>query len=98
MKETNGMVEDKKVTAPHGIVLENRRSLHISGVTDVGEFDEQTVQTVTSQGGLMIRGRALHISRLDLENGDLWLDGEIHALQYTEAIHKGKGSFSRFFR
>lgn len=91
------MSEEKK-TMPHGLILENRKNLHLSGVTDVGEFDEQIIRTVTSMGGLLIRGKHLHISRLNLESGDLVIDGEIHALQYTELVHKGKGVMARLFR
>lgn len=92
------MAEEKKTAAPHGVIMENRHKLHLSGVTDVGAFDEQTVHTVTSMGGLLVRGRDLHISQLNLENGELRIEGEIHALQYTEAVQKGKSKVARLFR
>lgn len=92
------MSDENKVKMNHSIILDNRKSLHLSGVTDVGAFDEQIIRTVTSMGGLVIRGKGMHISRLSLETGDLLIDGEIHAMQYTEMIHKGKGTLSRIFR
>lgn len=91
------MAEDKKTTT-HGLILENRKNLHLTGVTDVGAFDEQVIRTVTCMGGLVVRGKGLHISRLSLETGDMLIDGEIHALQYTEGVFKGKSGLSRIFR
>ena len=90
------MSDEKK--KPHSLILENRQNLHLTGVTDVGEFDEQLIRTITSMGGLHVRGKRLHISQLDLTSGDLVIDGEIHALQYVEAVHKGKGAVARLFR
>ena len=91
-------MSDEKKTQPHSLILENRQNLHLTGITDVGEFDEQLIRTVTSMGGLLVRGKRLHISQLDLASGDLVIDGEIHALHYVEAVHKGKGAVARLFR
>lgn len=91
-------MNDEKSAQPHGLILENRRNLHLTGVTDVGAFDEQLIRTTTSMGGLLIRGKNLHISQLDLTGGDLVVDGEIHALQYAESVQKGTGAWARLFR
>ena len=64
-------MSDEKKTQPHSLILENRQNLHLTGITDVGEFDEQLIRTVTSMGGLLVRGKRLHISQLDLASGDL---------------------------
>jgi len=38
------MAEEKKAPAmPHNLILEDRRTLTVSGVSDVDSFDEQTV-------------------------------------------------------
>ena len=61
-------------------------------------FDEQTVIAYTGLGQLVIRGKELHISKLNLESGELRLEGEISALAYTDS-HAGKGGFlSKMFR
>jgi sporulation protein YabP len=88
-------VAEEKTT--HGIILENRQHLHLTGVTDVGAFDEQVIRTVTTMGGLVVRGKGLHISRLSLETGDMVIDGEVHALQYTEGVYR-KNGFARLLR
>ena len=92
------MAEEKKTKLPHNLILEDRKKLNISGVEDVDSFDEQTVIAYTSLGQLVIRGKSLHISKLNLESGELQLDGEIAALAYTDS-HGGKGGFlSKMFR
>ncbi|HCW79789.1 MAG TPA: sporulation protein YabP, partial [Ruminococcaceae bacterium] len=40
----------------------------------------------------------LHIDRLDLETGELTLDGEISSITYTENRSSGGGMFSRLFK
>ncbi len=93
------MAEEKKaVKLPQNIILENRKNLHVSGVEDVDSFDEQTVVAYTGLGQLVIRGKDLHICKLNLESGELQLEGEITTLAYTDN-HTGKGGFlSKMFR
>ena len=93
------MAEEKKAAKlPQNIILENRKNLHVSGVEDVDSFDEQTVVASTGLGQLVIRGRDLHICKLNLESGELQVEGEFSALAYTDN-HAGKGGFlSKMFR
>ena len=93
------LAEEKKAAKlPHNLILENRKNLHLSGVEDVESFDEQTVIAYTGLGQLVIRGKELHISKLNLESGELRLEGEIAALAYTDS-HAGKGGFlAKMFR
>lgn len=93
------MADDKKNTAmPHNLVLEDRRLLTLSGVSDVDSFDEETVVVFTDLGELTIRGADLHINRLSVEVGELTVEGKISALIYSqEAAPKG-GFFSKVFR
>lgn len=91
-------MEEKKARMPHNLILENRHTLTLSGVSDVGGFDEQLITVMTDLGELTIKGDSLHISKLSLETGDLNVDGEIHQLSYTNVPKKGAGLFSRMFQ
>lgn len=89
----------KLMKVPHNIVLEDRRHLTVSGVSDVDSFDEQTVTVFTELGELTVKGEDLHINRLSLEMGELVVDGEIAALSYAEHAKPQQGSFwNRVFR
>lgn len=93
------MAEEKKTVAmPHNLVLEDRRMLTVSGVSDVDSFDEETVVVFTDLGELTIRGSNLHINRLSVEVGELTVEGSISALIYSDEAPKSGGFFSRVFR
>lgn len=82
----------------HSVVIENRKSLQLTGVTDVESFDEQTVVLMTHTGELVIRGQGLHISKIDVASGNLSLEGEIDDLAYGDGRPSGGGLFSKLFR
>lgn len=93
------MTDDKKmVKLPHSIIMEDRKKLSISGVTDIDSFDEQTIIAITDLGELTIRGWNLHITRLNLEQGELIVDGEFSSLTYTDVRPQAKGFFAKVLR
>lgn len=92
------VTDDKKVVPmPHQLLLEDRERLTVSGVSDVDSFDETTIVVYTDMGELTIKGDNLHISRLNVETGDLKVEGTIQALTYAEPAVKG-GFFGRLFK
>ena len=70
---------------PHMLTLDNRRLLTLTGVEDVSGFDEQTIHIKTSDSSLIVKGSTLHISKLNLESGEVAIDGQISSLQYLGA-------------
>ncbi len=81
---------------PHRLLMQDRGHLEMSGVGGVDRFDETLIRVQTSYGTVSVQGTGLHITRLDLEDGALELDGHIAALSYTEP--KQGGFFARLFR
>lgn len=75
----------QKVTTaiPHNIILENRKSLRISGVKDIDSFSESKIVLSTVMGELVIKGDDLHVCSLDSENGDFMMTGCVNALVYN---------------
>ncbi|MCL2106520.1 MAG: sporulation protein YabP [Oscillospiraceae bacterium] len=98
------MAEDRKGTAaapamPHNAILEDRRLLTVSGVSDVDSFDEHAVTVFTDLGELTVRGSDLHINRLSVEVGELLLEGRIDSLSYQDDAPRASGGFlSKVFR
>ncbi len=83
----------------HSVHMENRSFLTVTGVTDVGCFNEHEVAIQTDAGDMSIAGESLHITRLDLDNGQISIEGEIAVIEYEEPLPKKKGSLlSRLFR
>ena len=83
---------------PQNLVLEDRRLLTVSGVSDVDSFDEETIVIFTDLGELTVRGSNLHINKLSIEIGELTVEGNIAALIYSDEAPKSGGFFSKVFR
>ena len=83
----------------HNIIMENRESLTISGVTEVESFDDRCIALYTSLGELVIKGRELNISSMSVETGDMAISGEIWSLIYGDKDRQAPSSFlGRLFR
>ena len=52
----------------------------------------------TDLGELTIKGSNLHINKINLDSGDLELDGEVYSLEYAEDRPAERGFFSKLFR
>jgi sporulation protein YabP len=68
----------------HGIVLENRKNMTLTGVEEVSDFDERKIVLVTELGQLTITGRSLRILYFKTDIGDLRVDGTIDSLVYAD--------------
>ena len=83
--------------APHNVILENRKHLSVSGVSEVISFDENQVSLVTSMGILTVGGQQLHVEKLNLEVGEIAIAGQIEAMVYEEDQLRRRGFWSRLF-
>ena len=82
----------------HAVTLADRKRLSLTGIEDVDCFNEQLVVLRTPLGTLTIAGAGLNISRLDLEDGRVEIDGEVDAMEYSGGKKKSGGLFGRLFR
>ncbi|MGI5907407.1 MAG: sporulation protein YabP [Christensenellales bacterium] len=93
--------EEERRAAPksaHSIVIQGRERITVAGVLDVDSFNETEIQLVTDLGLVTIVGEQMHISRLNLEDGQMIVEGLFVALEYSDEDVKRRGSlFSRLF-
>ena len=88
--EENKFIKSK----PHSITIEGREKIIVNGVRDVASFDENEVSLETEAGGLTIKGTDLHINRLSVDDGTLFVEGYIISCIYNDKIDvKKTGSF-----
>ncbi len=80
----------------HTLMLDNRSKLMITGAQDVNGFNEETVSVQTADGTLVIKGSGLHIEKLNLDTGDVCIEGKVSAMQYIGSASKSK--LSKLFR
>ncbi|MBR2666796.1 MAG: sporulation protein [Oscillospiraceae bacterium] len=92
------MVYDKMESAAHHLILEGRERLSVSGVEDVESFDETAAVMRTVRGLLVVRGQGLHVGRLNLEAGELELEGAVESLAYEREPGEQGTLFRRLFR
>ena len=75
-------MDGKKSMAPHRLMLERQTGGTITGIREVISFDEKEILMQTEEGKLSVKGEALHVKHLDLEHGELSLEGRIDSLVY----------------
>ena len=79
-----GLNQTAKAPHTHKVSLLGRKTCALNGVVDVLAFDVNEIILETEQGMLMIRGSALHVTRLTLEKGEIEIDGKIDSMTYSE--------------
>ena len=85
------------VKKKHSLMLDSRSKLAITGAEDANGFNEETVAVRTVDGTLIIKGSNLHIDKLNLETGDVSVDGKINSLQYFGGDGR-QSKLSRLFK
>ncbi len=68
----------------HRLELDGRERLLVTGVEEVERFDEEEIVMNTTAGVLVVGGNQLHIGKLNLDGGELHVDGAIHTLLYED--------------
>ena len=88
------MPEERKAASRHKLIIDQRESASVSGVLDVISFDEEVIMAETERGVIILKGSGLHVNNLNLDNGQLDIDGEIVSAAYedTGGIGKKKSS------
>ena len=74
----------------HILTLDSRQVLNITAVDDVISFDETLVSLLVGETVLNVNGEGLSIKNLSLENGDVSINGNIHAIVYFDDAPKRK--------
>ena len=81
----------------HRIEIENREAIELSGVIEVINFSEEQISLATELGPLVIVGTELNIQHLNLDDGELIIDGQLISLDYS-AEQKEGGILSNLFK
>ena len=89
-------MEENSVNLPHTLFIDNRSRITLTGVSDVGSFNEELIHVSTALGDVSITGEALQVTKLDLQSGEVQVEGKIISLSYAEMRTKGT-LFSRMF-
>jgi sporulation protein YabP len=80
---------DAQLVLPHRLVLNERSTLTMTGVTEVVSFDELAVVVKTALGTLVIQGKDLQLKQLSPDGGQVAVEGNVTALVYEEPRRSG---------
>lgn len=82
------------------LTLENRKKMVLSGVLEVISFDDKCIALDTTLGTLTVRGQELKMNKLDVQNGDIIILGQINSCVYTttESKKDKESIIARLFR
>ncbi|MBR7181418.1 MAG: sporulation protein YabP [Clostridia bacterium] len=89
--------QNNEKTKKHTLVMNERASAEISGVSEVESFDDQCVVLSTVCGGLTLEGEGLRIGTLDIARGVVEVSGKIGAVIYNDQAPAKRGFRARFF-
>lgn len=87
----------------HELTIANREHVTVSGVLQVISFDDEEIILDTDLGTLNLKGEDLHIKQLNLDDGDLAIEGVVNSVTYAASRVKGgkaraKGFLDRILR
>lgn len=92
---------EQTLNKSHRLEMINRKNLSLTGINDVISFDMNEVLLESTQGMLLIKGNDLKVSRIQLENGEADVEGEVESLVYSEVssyAKKGQSLLKRMFK
>ena len=95
------MEENRPISKAHKITLSNRHSGNLTGILDVVSFDITEVLMETEQGMLHVKGKDLHVNRLNLEKGEVDIEGTVESFSYSQlplSIKKPDGFWAKVFK
>ncbi len=100
LEERRPQVKQMISVPSHSLQMENREKMSVTGVEDVASFTDETVVLVTNMGTLTVKGSELHINKLNVESGELAIEGNIDVCEYSnaDAGRKDGGFFAKLFR
>ena len=86
---------DLSVNATHTVLIEGRRRMRITGVVEVERFFEDELTVETEVGALTIWGEGLKLGRLNPDDGQVLLEGEIVSIEYEQPEPERRPLFFR---
>lgn len=81
----------------HDLSLTSRKELLVTGVKNIDSFDSEEFLIQTVLGFLHIKGSNLTLDKMDNENNELTIKGQIDSLSYVNS-QKGKENKGNIFK
>ncbi len=83
-------MEEKFNISKHSISINERKTINLSGVKKIENFDEEEFLLETNMGFMHIKGNELEIIKLDTNSGNVAIKGILNSLTYLDSNKKKK--------
>jgi sporulation protein YabP len=77
----------------HKVSLTNKKDLLIEGVKTIDSFDSNEFLVETIMGYMHIEGKGLMLGKMDNDNEELTIKGEINKIEYVNSNKDKEKSF-----
>lgn len=91
-------VNDKTPQWRHQLTLIDREEMTVEGVLSLGSADEIEIVMDTEMGSLVVKGENLNIQQLNLDKGNIVVEGIIKSLVYDDEPKQKKGLLNRLLK
>lgn len=92
------MDENKVKFKSQNIIIEDRARMSITGVEQVENFNDNTITLTTVNGGMIIKGEDLNISKLNLDDGNVKIDGRVNGVSYSDKDISPRNIMGKLFK
>lgn len=82
----------------HIIKLSERKSVIISGVKKINNFDDKEFNIDSVMGGIVIKGENLEMIKLDTIEGNVSIKGKVNSVFYSDNVSKENGILMKLFK
>jgi len=85
----------EKTIANHKIICDARKTLQLTGVEKVESSNEVQIVCIVMNSPLVITGKNMHVKKLDVEQGQVEIEGNIDSIKYQA---ERQNFFKRIFK
>lgn len=88
----------EQVNSNHILKLIDRKSIVISGIKRIINFDDKQFALESVMGNIIIKGSELEVIKLDTLDGNVSIKGNIDSLTYLENGKAGESLINKLFK
>ena len=82
----------------HTLTLLKRQTLSLTGITEVISVSESCLVCNLSDGNLIVTGDNLKVSKLDVESGNMELNGNVCSIKYGGKSKQKENFLKKLFK
>ena len=93
-------MNEENTPLKHQVTLTNRKEMFIEGVKNIQSFDSSEFLIETIMGYMVIKGKGLMLGKMDNDNEQLTIKGEVNSMEYVSATKEksSQGILKKLFK